>query len=154
LQATVGDVSSTVVDARTQLENALAIRSIDRAAQEDAQQFTWSGQNIASVTITGPPTDYTVALHYDMALAIQYRVDKAPEGQVTLAIACGDTCQNSLDITQLFLDTTPGEWSQTTIPLRHLATAEADMSKVTALVLETSASFSISVSDIRLVPKN
>jgi beta-glucosidase len=154
LQATVGDISSTVVDARTRVENALIIRSIDRTAQEDAQQFTWSGQDRAEVTITGPATDYAVAAHYGMSLAIQYRVDSPPEGSVSLVIECGDNCRSTLDITQLFSDTTPGEWSQTTIPLSHLATAGADLSKVTALGLETADPFSLSLSDIRLVSKD
>ncbi|MEM9267225.1 MAG: glycoside hydrolase family 3 N-terminal domain-containing protein, partial [Cyanobacteria bacterium P01_F01_bin.13] len=81
LQATAGETSSTIVDARTQLANTLTIRSVDRAAQEDAKQFIWSGQGKASIAITGPATDYSAASHYgDMVLTIQYRVDTPPQG--------------------------------------------------------------------------
>ncbi len=155
LQATVGNISSAVAeDGRTQLEHALTIRSIDRAAQEDARQFIWSGQESASISITGPATDYAVALHYDMVLAVQYRVDSLPEGPVMLVVEYEEDGQSSLDITQLLLETSLGEWTQANIPLSRLAATGADLSKVTALALETATSFSLSLSDIRLVPKD
>ncbi|MBX2864805.1 MAG: exo 1,3/1,4-beta-D-glucan glucohydrolase, partial [Leptolyngbyaceae cyanobacterium MAG.088] len=153
LQANVGNVSSTVVDARIQLENVLTIRAIDRTAQEDARQFTWSGQVQAVVTMTGPAKDYAAALHYNMALAIQYRVDAIPEGAVALVIEYGDNCCSTLDMTQFFLAAKPSEWLQATIPLTHLETIGIDLSKVITLSLETAASFSFSLSDIRLISK-
>ena len=108
LQATAGDVSSTVVDARTKLGEALMIRAIDRAAQEDAQQFVWNGGATGAISLTGPATDYTAASHYDdMALVIQYRVDATPEGSVTLFAECGDDCRANLDFTQLFAESPP-----------------------------------------------
>lgn len=155
LQATAGDDSSTVVDARTKLGEALMIRAIDRAAQEDAQQFVWNGGATGAIALTGPATDYTAASHYDdMALVIQYRVDATPEGSVTLFAECGDDCRANLDFTQLFAESPLGEWTQTEIPLSSLVDAGADMSKLTALGVETAASFSLSLSDIRLVPKD
>lgn len=154
LKATVGNISSTVTDERIQLENALSVRPIDRAAQEDAQQFTWSGQETAVISLSGPLTDYTVALHYDMVLAVQYRVDTSPEGPVHLMIGYGEDNQSSLDITQLLLEASPGEWVQSNIPLGHLAATGADLSKVTTLALETATPFSLSLSDVRLVPQD
>lgn len=152
LQANVGDASSAVIDARTQLDNVLTIRAVDRAAQEDAQQFIWSGQAKASIVIMGPATDYTAASHYDdMALAIQYRVDVSPEGPVMLFVGCGDDCRADLEMTQLFAEAAVGEWTQAKIRLSSLVKAGADMSKLTALGLETAAPFSLSLSDMRLV---
>ena len=152
LQATVGSTSSTVVDARTQLENALTIRSIDRAAQEDTKQFIWNGKEPASVAVTGPATDYTAASHYNgMALVIQYRVDAFPEGSVKLFAECGDNCRAVLDMTQLFAKAPLGEWTQTEITLSSLIEAGADMAQLTALGLETESAFSLSLSDMRLV---
>jgi beta-glucosidase len=154
LQAKVGDTSSPVVDARTQLGKALTIRSIDRVAQEDAQQFVWSGEEHASVTLSGPASDYGAASHYeDMALVIQYRVDAPPEGPVTLLVECGDNCRANVDLTQLFTEAPQDEWTQTEIALSRLVDAGADMSKLTALGLETAAAFSLSLSDLRLVSR-
>ncbi|MEM6255491.1 MAG: exo 1,3/1,4-beta-D-glucan glucohydrolase [Cyanobacteria bacterium P01_D01_bin.156] len=148
LQATAGDTTSTVVDARSQLGQALAIRSIDRAAQEDAQQFVWSGKGVASIVLTGPATDYTAAAHYG-TLAIQYRVDSTPKNPVTLFVQCGDNCQAELDMTQIFTEAPLGEWTQTEIGLSSLVDAGANMSSLTALGLRTEGSFSLSISDIR-----
>lgn len=155
LQARVGDTSSNVVDARVQLQNVLTIRAIDRAAQEDAQQFTWSGEQRGAIAITGPATDYTAVLHYDdMILVIQYRVDALPQGQVTLFAECGEPCRANLDVTQLFANTPLGEWTQTEVTLSSLVNAGADMSKLTALGIETTGPFSFSLSDIRLISKD
>ena len=155
LQATVGETSRTVMDARVQLQNALTIRAIDRAAQEDAQQFIWSGEKRGAIAITGPATDYTAALHYnDMTLVIQYRVEALPKSSVTLFAECGENCRANLELTQLFANAPLGEWTQAEITLSSLVAAGADMSKLTALGIETTGPFSCSLSDIRLVSKD
>ncbi|NEZ60951.1 glycoside hydrolase family 3 protein [Adonisia turfae] len=155
LQGIVGDTASTVVDAHTQLNNVLTIRSIDRVAQEDAKQFIWNGQEKAAIVLTGPATDYSAASHYDgMTLVLQYRVDALPEAPVTLFAECGENCRANLDMTQLFMTESLGEWTQTEISLRSLVDAGADMARLTALGFETEAPFSLSLSDIRLVPKD
>ncbi|MEM1252451.1 MAG: exo 1,3/1,4-beta-D-glucan glucohydrolase [Cyanobacteria bacterium P01_H01_bin.21] len=155
LQATVGEASSTVIDARVQLKDALVIRSVDRAAQEDAKQFTWSGKQKAAIAIVGPATDYTAASHYDgMTLVIQYRVDVIPKGSVTLFVECGDNCRADLDMTQLFTDAPLGEWTKISVALNRLVDAGAEISKLTALGFETTAPFSLSLSDMRLVPRD
>ncbi|MEM1239876.1 MAG: glycoside hydrolase family 3 N-terminal domain-containing protein [Cyanobacteria bacterium P01_H01_bin.26] len=142
LQATVGNTSNTVVAPRTQLQNALTIRSIDRAAQEDAQQFVWSGQDTAAIVFTGP-ADYIAAS--PRGLVIQYRVDTPPAGPVTLFSKCGDDSR-ALDVTQLFADAPVGEWTQTVITLDELAAAGAN--NLTALGLETASPFALSLSDM------
>ena len=154
LQASVGETSRTVMDARVQLQNALTIRAIDRAAQEDAQQFIWSGEKRGAIAITGPATDYTAASHYDdMTLVIQYRVEALPKSSVTLFAECGANCRANLELTQLFANAPLGEWTQAEITLSSLVDAGADMSKLTALGIETTGPFSLSLSDIRLVSK-
>ena len=142
LQATVGNTSNTTVDPRTQLQNALTMRSIDRAAQEDARQFVWSGQDTAAMVMTGPATS-------PRGLVIQYRVDTPPAGPVTLFSQCGDDGRASLDVTQMFADAPVGEWTQTVITLEQLTAAGPD--NLTALGLETAAPFVLSLSDIRWV---
>lgn len=154
LQAAVGEILTTVIDTRIQLEQALTIRAVDRAAQEDAQQFIWNGNDQASIALSGPATDYSAALHYGMALTVDYQIDRAPEGLVTLVVECGENCQHSFDITQPLLETDQGKWTQLTIPLAHLSAAGIDVSQVTALKLETAAPFSLSLSDIRLIAQN
>lgn len=155
LQATVGETASTVVDARTQMGEALTIRAIDRAAQEDAQQFVWSGAESATIAIQGPATDYTAAAHYDdKVLVIHYRVESPSVGPVTFFAECGEGCRANLDMTQVFTESPIGEWTQTEIALSRLVDAGANMAQLTALGIETAAAFSLSLSDIRLVAKD
>ncbi len=151
LQAAMGETTNPIVDARTTLGDALVIRATDRVAQEDAQQFVWSGKETASIAITGPATDYTAASHYNDILVIQYRIDAPPAGPVTLFAECGGDCRADLDITQRLTNAPLGEWTQTEITLSRLVDAGADMSKLAALGLETSEALSLSLSDIRLV---
>ncbi|MEM9807525.1 MAG: glycoside hydrolase family 3 N-terminal domain-containing protein [Cyanobacteria bacterium P01_D01_bin.56] len=155
LQATVGKTSNTVLDARTQIDEALTIRAIDRAAQEDAQQFVWSGGESGTIAIQGPATDYSAAAHYDeKVLVIHYRVESPPAGPVTFFAECGDDCRADLDLTQVFTESPVGEWTQTEIALSRLVEAGANMAQLTALGIETAAAFSLSLSDMRLVAKD
>ena len=152
LQAKVGERVSIVVDARMQLGTALTIRAIDRAAQEDARQFVWSGEEPAAIAMTVHDADHTAASSADdMALVIQYRVDTSPEGPVTLFVECGDRARAELDMTDVFTATQVGEWSQTEIPFSRLADAGADISQLTAIGLETASPLSLSLSDMRLI---
>ena len=153
LQATVKETSSTVVNARMQIGSTLTVRAIDRAAQEDAQQFVWTGEG--AIALTGPATDYTAATHYnDLTLVIQYRVDTPPAGPVTLFATCADSCRADLDMTQLFTKAPLGKWTQTEIPLSNLVEAGANMAQLTALGIKTNGAFSLSLSDMRLVSKD
>ncbi len=57
-------------------------------------------------------------------------------------------------MTQLFANAPLGEWTQAEITLSSLVDAGADMSKLTALGIETTGPFSLGLSDIRLVSKD
>ena len=142
----------TVIDAYTQVGDALTILSVDRAAQEDAKQFVWSGTDTASVEISGPAADYTNQLKAGMAIAIQYRVDKAPKGPVHLFAECGENCRTTVEVTDFLRKAVPGTWTQTHVSLNCLTDAEANLANLTSILgLETADEFAISVSDIRLV---
>ncbi|MEM9568318.1 MAG: putative glycoside hydrolase [Cyanobacteria bacterium P01_E01_bin.34] len=149
LQGSSGAQSIVAVDARTQVGNALTIRSVDRNAQEDARRFTWNGNQSASVDITGPGTDYSQL--ENTAISIQYQINTVPKEPVSLFLTSGGE-RIALDLTNLFAATEPGVWTQTDISLNCFADAGADLEEVTtAFGLETSGEFSISVSDIQLV---
>ena len=150
LQGASEGQSIVAVDARTQVGNALSIRSVDRNAQEDARRFTWNGTSKASVEISGPGADYSQLK--DTALSIQYRVNTLPKATVKLFLKCGEGCRIDLNITDVFSSAEPGLWMQTDIALDCFTAAGADLEEVTTVFgLETEGEFSISVSDIQLV---
>ncbi|MEM9536055.1 MAG: exo 1,3/1,4-beta-D-glucan glucohydrolase [Cyanobacteria bacterium P01_E01_bin.45] len=149
LQGSSDGQSIVAVDARTQVGNALTIRSVDRNAQEDARRFTWNGNQSAAVDITGPGADYSQL--ENTAIAIQFRVNTLPKEPVSLFLTSGGE-RIAMDVTSLFAAAEPGVWTQTDISLDCFAEAGTDLEEVTTVFgLETSGEFSISVSDIQLV---
>ncbi|MEM6644975.1 MAG: exo 1,3/1,4-beta-D-glucan glucohydrolase [Bacteroidota bacterium] len=151
LQGTSGGTAVTVVDAVTPVGDALTIRSVDRAAQEDAKQATWSGGAAAAVQVSGEAMDYARESNGDMAIAIQYRVDAAPEGNVAMFVTDASGAQTALDVTALFAEAAIGEWTQSDIKLSCFAEAGADVAALTTVLgIETSAAFALSLSDVRL----
>ncbi|GAB5521492.1 MAG: hypothetical protein RhofKO_37430 [Rhodothermales bacterium] len=151
LQGMSGTEAVTVVDAVTPIGDALTIRSVDRNAQEDAKQAIWSGSGTAAWQISGAAMDFARESNGDMAVAIQYRVDAAPEGEVTLFVADGSGNRTALDVTALFANAAVGEWTQSDIKLSCFADAGADVANLTTIIgLETNAPFTISFSDARL----
>ncbi|MEL7475784.1 MAG: putative glycoside hydrolase, partial [Cyanobacteria bacterium J06555_12] len=149
LQGSSDGQSIVAVDARTQVGNALTIRSVDRNAQEDARRFTWNGNQSAAVDITGPGADYSQL--ENTAIAIQFRVNTLPKEPVSLFLTSGGE-RIAMDVTSLFAAAEPGMWTKTDISLDCFAEAGADLEEVTTVFgLETSGEFSVSISDIQLV---
>ena len=152
LQGAAAGETVTVEDALTTVGGALTIRAVDRYAQEDARQATWSGAAEAMLSITGEPTDYTRESNGDMAVSVEYRVDAAPEGPVAFVVECGEGCGAERDVTSFFADATPGEWRRLDIQLSCFATEGADMARLTTpFGIKTTAPFTASFASIRLV---
>ena len=61
--------------------------------QEGGRRLRWNGGAEAAVAIVGnaeaKPLDLERQANGDMSLQLQYRVDGAPQGPVTLALGCG-----------------------------------------------------------------
>jgi len=141
-----------VVDAVMEIGAALSVRSIDRAAQEDAKQARWSGKEPASLEITGNEADLSRESNGDMAIALQYRVDQKPEGPVIMFIEDAKNGRTELDVTKLFSGDPSNTWTQVDIKLSCFAEAGADMSQLTTIFgLNTKAPFTFSFSGIRLI---
>ncbi len=151
MQGRTDAMVNTVLSGLTEVTDALTIRSVDRDAQEDAKQATWSGTDTAALMIVGPGADYERQSNGDMAIAVQYRVDTPPEGPVTLFVDCGENCYAGVDVTGVFAGATLGMWNQTDFLLSCFADFGADMTNLTTIFgLEASDAFAISVSDVRL----
>ena len=99
----------------------------------------------ASVRVLGP----TVDLHdAGQSLRIDYRVDQAPKGQVTVKVGGQGA---PVDITSLFKESPVGAWTSLKVPLACFQAAGADLTSVsTPFLLENQGDFVISVSGIAL----
>ncbi|MEM9664726.1 MAG: glycoside hydrolase family 3 N-terminal domain-containing protein [Bacteroidota bacterium] len=129
----------------------VTITAVDRDAQEDSRQFTWSGTNPASVVITGEATDYAREANGELGLGIQYRLDALPEGTVTLFVEDAAGTRGTLDLTALLDGAETGTWGTVAFMLRCFPDVDP-ASLTTVFGLEADAPFTVSISDVRLVP--
>ncbi|WNG25041.1 glycoside hydrolase family 3 protein [Cystobacter fuscus] len=129
----------------------LSVRVVDAGAQENGRTLSWSGTQQATVAITGPAVDLSRQTTGDMAVALRYRLDRAPTAPVKLTLTGGER-PVSLDITRLL--TTLGSATQLRmlkVKLSSFRDAGANMSSVTSpLALTTSGALTLTVTDLCL----
>jgi len=132
----------------TSPSGTVSIRSVDLAAQEDAKQIVWNGQGSGAVALGGPAADVSRQLNNAFALAIDWRIDRAPSGRVALSFA-----DRALDITSLVRSAATAKVVTTYVPLRCFAAAGADVTKVGApFSLATEGSLGLTLARVRLEP--
>jgi beta-glucosidase len=134
----------------------LKVAGVDRRAQEDARRFTWDGSGPASVLFSAAqPLDISREANGELSVVIDYRVDTAPAGEVTLGLQCGPECLNTVPITSELRSAPVGAWRTLAVPLRCLSRTSGDMSRVTApLVISSRGGLSLSLSDARIASAN
>ena len=119
--------------------------SADR--QEGALKFTFTGGG--TVRVVGPTVD--LKSEAAKALRIDYRVDSAPDGRVTVMMGGKGT---PVDVTELFRNSPVGAWKSLAVPLACFETAGGDLGSVaTPFLLENHGSFVVSISGIQLDPE-
>ncbi len=129
---------------------AVMVQVVDAGAQENGRTVTWSGAQQASVTITGPAVDLSRQTTGDMAVAIRYRLDRAPTAPVMLTLTGGNR-PASLDITKLLTQGRAREFRTLKIKLSCFRDAGANMASVTSpLALTTSGALTLTFTDLRL----
>lgn len=130
---------------------AVSLKTIDAGAQENARQATWSGESDGTVTISGAPVDLSRQTTGDMAIALRYRVDASPGKPVSLALACGESCGATVDVTSTLSGAKLGEWRTAKIKLSCFKAKGADMTHVSApFTLSTAGRMTLSFTEIRL----
>ena len=129
---------------------AVAVRPIDRDAQEDAREVTWSGHARGTLLVANPrATDLSRA--GPLALSITVRIDETPVAPVALELKCGPGCSARLDVTARLTAIAGAGWTTLVVPLQCLP--GADLSRVTApFALSTGGRMRLSLSSVALVP--
>jgi len=127
----------------------LDIKAIDRAQQEDSRRFTWTGPAELRIE-AGKALDYMRETNGEISLVVDYRLDHAGKGPVTIGMGTGDRRQ-LMTVTRTIAGSKPGVWSTLAIPLGCFRRDGLDMSKVTTpFILKGDAGLSLSISDIRV----
>jgi beta-glucosidase len=137
--------------AATSPAGLVSIRPVDAGAQESGKAAAWSGGGEGALIVSGPSADLLRQTNGDMAVAVRFRVDRAPDAAVRLELQCDSKVCASLDVTALFKAAPVGEWRTVKVKLACFRESAADMTKVTApLVLRTSGHFELSIADAAL----
>lgn len=147
-----GQASVPITKATTTLPNgSLTARTVDRRAQEDAVKLGWTGQGAGSLKIVAPrPIDIDRETNGELSLVMEYRVDQAPTGEVTVGVA-NATKLSSVPISRTLTAAKAGEWNEIAVPLKCFAARGADMKSLSSpFVLSSNAGLTLSVSNIRL----
>ncbi|RYD45727.1 MAG: glycoside hydrolase family 3 protein [Sphingomonadales bacterium] len=129
---------------------AIAVQPVDRDAQEDAREVSWSGKargtlilaNVRAADLSGAGP---------LALMLDLKVDRAPTAPATLELRCGPGCTARLDIGPRLAAIAGQGWQRLAIPLSCLSGAQLD--HVTApFALSSSAPMRLTLSSIALTP--
>jgi beta-glucosidase len=120
------------------------IKGVDRRAQEDSRQLTWTGAGPATVAIhANPALDLSRETTGQLSLVVDYRVDSAPTAPVTLS---------GVPITGSLRAATVGEWRTLTVPLGCLQKAGSDMTKLAVpFAITTAGQLKLTISDVRVL---
>jgi beta-glucosidase len=129
---------------------AIAVRPVDRDAQEDAREIAWSGRARGTLIIANAhAADLSQA--GPLAVVFDLRVDEAPKGPAMLELRCGPGCAARLDIAPRIAALAGQGWQSLTVPLACLPGARLD--QVTAPVaLSTSGAMRLTLSSVALLP--
>ena len=133
-------------------EGRLRLAATDHAAQEDARRLSWGGGGAATAALTvKSPIDLQRETNGQLSLGFDYRVDKAPTGDVLLSMECGPGCRGSVSVAQPLAAASPGQWAHVKILLSCFAHGGADMSRISApFEVTTAGELELSVGNVRL----
>jgi len=132
---------------------AASTRRLDRRAQEDAIAVIFSGTGPQTFRLAAnDPVDISREATGELSLLVDYRVDQAPTGPVTLRMGCvGQNCGGVVPIGGLLRAAPAGQWRTLTLPLRCFAQAGLDPKQVNVPVeITTPGRLSLAISDIRI----
>ncbi|TRW18357.1 glycoside hydrolase family 3 protein [Glacieibacterium frigidum] len=131
----------------------LVVTAVDRASQEDSRRLTWTGP--AELRLTPPaPVDLTRETNGEISLTVEFRVDTAPVGPVTVAMADTAGKVATIALPATLAASKPGEWTTLSIPLQCFAKQGIDMAQVASPLVIASSAGALSVSAVRQVYVN
>jgi beta-glucosidase len=151
LQLHSGAETQAVVSSVQQLGN-IAMRTFDKAVQEDARRFAFSGE--AKVSLSSAfPADLRSYQEAGSALVLQVKRSGAVPDTVLLGIDCAQNCSSAVNIAAQLQALADEEWHTLSVDLACFARQGADFSQIfTPVSLATTAPLVLSLADIRLKP--
>ncbi|MBS0226457.1 MAG: exo 1,3/1,4-beta-D-glucan glucohydrolase [Proteobacteria bacterium] len=133
-------------------DGSLQVTAVDHLAQEDARRFTWSGTQPASLVLaTKTPVDMQRETNGDVMLIVSLRQESAPTGDVSIGMSCGANCGGSVPVGAALAKLPMHQWTTLGVPLKCLARAGADMTRLDAVLqLQSVGQLQLSMSRVAL----
>lgn len=130
----------------------LKVTGVDHLAQEDGRRLAWSGTAEAVAALQSHTAlDLQRESNGDLMLLTTLRVESAPRGEAWLAVGCGTGCEARIALTPTLATLPLGQWTRVGVPLKCLAAAGADVSKLDRpWSIGTAAAMTLSVSRVAL----
>lgn len=136
----------------TYKNKVVTVRAIDNVATWDAIQAEWKGGLGQVYWQRSDPQDYRELAAQGGALSVVLRVDRKPKKSVDLKMDCGYPCAGTLNMTKLFKTVPEDTWFRISLKLSCFEEAGANLGNILApLVVATTGSFKLSISDVRLL---
>jgi len=130
----------------------VTVRTIDNLAAADAVQAEWKAGLGQVYWQQADPQDYRELAAQGGALSMVIRIDKKPKKSVDVKMDCGYPCAGSLNMTKLFKAVPQDTWFRVSLKLSCFEAAGANLGNILApLVVATTGSFTMSISDVRLL---
>jgi|GEM_PF-1356456 len=130
----------------------VTVRTIDNVTTADAVQAEWKSGLGQVYWQQAEPRDYRELAAQGGALSMVLRIDKTPKKSVELKMDCGYPCAGTLNMTSLFKAVPLDTWFRVSLKLSCFEAAGANLGNILApLVIATTGSFKMSISDVRLL---
>jgi beta-glucosidase len=128
------------------------VTAVDDTVQEGARRFQFSGDGPAAIQISSEgAVDVSRESNGDVMLLVRLRRDADAPKDVTIGVSCGAGCGGKLPFADTLGSVAAGQWQTVGVPLKCLAKAGADVSKLNeTLSLESSGKLDVSLSQVKL----
>jgi beta-glucosidase len=142
------------VESSIQELGAIRSETFDDQVQEDARQFTFTGEALAGFNLVTPfPRDLRAYDAATSALQVTLRVDAEVPKDVALNLYCGEQCGMSAALSETLQALPQGEWQTLDFSVQCVQEQGFDLAKASGIFgLSTANEWSVSFNDIRLVP--
>ena len=146
------DGSSKAMNSSVEQLGNIAVRTFDKAVQEDARRLSFSGP--AKVSLSSAfPADLRSYQEASAALVLQLKRTGEVPDNVMLGMDCAQSCDSALNIAPQLQAMADDSWQTLSVDLACFGRAGADFSQIfTPVSLTSAAPFVLSLADIRLVP--
>jgi beta-glucosidase len=142
-------ITTTPIDA---VGGRVKVTSVDDVVQEGARRFQFAGDGPAEISLTSEGAiDVSREANGDVMLLLRARRDADVPKDLKLGMRCGEGCGGSLDFAAPLQSLPSGKFQTIGVPLKCLAKAGVDVTKVNAaMTLASAGKLDASFSQVKL----